>query len=115
MFNIYKNYKSCTGAFCGLRNSLSHWTVGTCISLCQPAKQMTKKAAGRVSVVASPTLKLDLCRLLFKIESFEPFVHTLFRVVASFYQGGRGSTLRGKWMIFFQIGRRSGAYLTDGD
>ena len=91
---------------CGLRNSLSHWTVGTCISLCQPAKQITKKAAGRVSVVASPTPKLDLYHLLFKIESFEPFFHTLFRVVASFYQGGRGSTLHGKWMISFQIGRR---------
>ena len=58
-----------------------------------------------VSVVASPTLKLDLCCLLSKIKSFEPFVHTLFRVVASFYQGGRGSTLRGKWMISSQIGR----------
>ena len=49
--------------------------------------------------------------LLSKIESFEPFVHTLFRVVASFYQGGRGSTLRGEWMISSQIGGEGGAYL----
>ena len=51
-------------------------------------------------------LKLDLYPLLSKIGSFEPFVHTLFCVVASFYQGGRGSTLRGKWMISSQIERR---------
>ena len=32
--------------------------------------------------------------------------HTLFRVLTFFYQKGRGSTFRGKWMIFSQIGRR---------
>ena len=35
--------------------------------------------------------------------------------MASFYQGGRGSTLRGKWMISFQSEGEGGAYLADGD
>ena len=39
------NPKQCMGC-CNLRNSLSHWTVRSCISLSQPAKQKTKKTAG---------------------------------------------------------------------
>ena len=39
--------------FCGLQNSLSHWTVGTCINLWQPAKQATKSGEG-----GSPPLPL---------------------------------------------------------
>ena len=40
-----------------------------------------------------------------KIGIFRSRVHTLFRVMTSFYQRGRGSTLRGKWIISSQIGR----------
>ena len=48
------------GQWCGLRNFLSHWTVGTCISLCQLVKQITKKAAG------------PLCRCLSDVQVRSP-------------------------------------------
>ena len=57
-----------------------------------------------VSAVASPMLKLDPF-FLSKVGIFRSRVHTLFRVLTSFYQRERGSTLRGKWIISFQIGR----------
>ena len=49
-------------------------------------------------------LKLDPF-FLSKIGIFWSRVHTLFSVLTSFYHRGRGSTLRGKWVISSQIGR----------
>ena len=49
-------------------------------------------------------LKLDPF-FISKIGVFRSRVRTLFRVLTSFYQRGRGSTLRGKWIISSQIGR----------
>ena len=49
-------------------------------------------------------LKLDPF-FLSKIGIFRSRVHTLFRVMTSFYQRGRGSTLHGKWITSSQIGR----------
>ena len=49
-------------------------------------------------------LKLDPFSLS-KIGIFRSKVHTLFSVLTSFYQRGRGSILRRKWVISSQIGR----------
>ena len=49
-------------------------------------------------------LKLDPFSLS-KIEIFWSKGHTLFSVMTSFYQRGRGSALRGKWVIPSQIGK----------
>ena len=49
-------------------------------------------------------LKLDPF-FLSKIEIFRSRGPTLFSEVTSFYQRGRGSALRGKWVISSQIGR----------
>ena len=49
-------------------------------------------------------LKLDIF-FISKIKIFQSRVLTLFSVLTSFYQRGRGSTLRGKWVISSQIGR----------
>ena len=73
-----------------------------------------RKRLGRVSAVASPMLKLDPS-FLSKIEIFRSRGHTLFSEVTSFYQRGRGSALRGKWVISSQIGRGGGAYLACKD
>ena len=49
-------------------------------------------------------LKLDPF-FLSKIRIVRSRVRTLFRVLTSLYRRGRGSTLRGKWIISFKIGR----------
>ena len=49
-------------------------------------------------------LKLDSI-FFSKIGIFQFRVRTLFRVMTSFYQRGRGFTFRGKWIISSQIGR----------
>ena len=49
-------------------------------------------------------LKLDPF-FLSKIRIFRSRVLTIFSVMTSFYQRGRRSTLRGKWVISSQIGR----------
>ena len=49
-------------------------------------------------------LKLDPF-FLSKIRIFRSRVLTIFSVMTSFYQRGRRSNLRGKWVIFSQIGR----------
>ena len=66
-------------------------------------KQLRKRC-GMVSAIASLMLKLDLF-FLSKIGIFRSRVRTLFRVMTSFYQRGRGFALLGKWTISAQIER----------
>ena len=89
---------------CSLQNLLSHWIAGSYTCLRQLAKQIAKKATGeglyRRLSDAEVRSFLSLRKPLFWFRG-----HTLFFEVTSFYQRGRGSALRGKWVISSQIGK----------